>query len=135
MTETPGSGDLDAAPSMTLRGRLLRDVHLDCLPMAHFDHLAARYAPDDSLAARQALLMSAVRSLLDNGLVVVGGIVGGSDERVEPWDLSSDDAMDRIHDWYVVHHDDNKWVFGIWFAVTDLGSRTAEALEAGESHR
>lgn len=72
--------------------------------------------------------MGAVRSLIDERLMVVGRIVGASDERVEPWDMSLDDAMARIYDEYVVHHDDQNWVFGIWFALTDSGERAAEAL-------
>ena len=54
--------------------------------------------------------------MIDEGLMVVGGIAGGSDERVDPWDMSLADAMAQIHDWYVVHHDDQGWVFGIWSA-------------------
>jgi hypothetical protein len=57
-----------------------------------------------SLSARQHLLESTVRSLIADGLMVVGDIVGGSDERVEPWDMSLDDAMARLHDEYVVHY-------------------------------
>ena len=72
--------------------------------------------------------MGTVRSLIVDGLMVVGHIVGGSDERVEPWNTSLDDAMARIHDDYVVHHDDRDWVFGIWFALTERGERAAEAL-------
>ena len=82
----------------------------------------------DSLTAQQKLLMSTVRTLIDDGLMVVGHIVGGSDESVEPWDMSLDDAMARIYDEYVVHHDDRNWVFRTWFALTDSGERAAEAL-------
>jgi hypothetical protein len=69
-----------------------------------------------------------VRSLIDDGLMVVGNIVGASDERVEPWDMLLDDAMARIHDEYVVHHDDQNWVFRTWFALTARGQQAAEAL-------
>ncbi|WP_164478393.1 hypothetical protein [Mycolicibacterium stellerae] len=119
--------------SERLRDQLLRDVHSDpCLPLAHFDHVAARHAPADSQSTRQQLLLSAVRSLIEHGLIVVGGIVGGSDERVEPWNMSLDVAMARIHDEYVVHHDDQNWVFGIWFAPTVRGEQAAEALKEAD---
>ena len=87
----------------------------------------------DSLPARQALLTSVIRSMIDEGLMVVGGIVGGSDERVDPWDMPLADAMAQIHDWHVVHHDDQGWVFGIWFALTEQGERVADALERKKS--
>ena len=65
--------------------------------------------------------------------MVVGQIGGGTDERVEPWDMSLDDAMARIYDEYVVHHDDRDWVFRIWFALTDTGEQAAQVLEARTS--
>jgi hypothetical protein len=112
-----------------LRDQLLRDAFGDCLPLAHVDHLVARLGGADSLSGRQDLLESTVRSLIEDGLIVVGDIVGGSDERVEPWELSLDDAMARLHDEYVVHHGDQNWVFRTWFALTDSGERAAEALK------
>ena len=77
--------------------------------------------------------MDTVRSLIDDGLMVIGNIDGGSDERVEPWDLSLDDAMARICDEYVVHHEDRNWIWRTWFALTDRGERAAEALGTGIS--
>ena len=65
--------------------------------------------------------------------MVVGRIGGDIVEQVDPWNLSPDDAMARIHDEYVVHHDDRGWVFGIWFALTEQGERVAEALERKKS--
>ena len=117
----------------TLREQLLRDSSEgECLSLAHVDHVARRMAPD-SLSARQELLKGTVRSLIDDGLMVVGSIVGGSDERVEPWDMSLDDAMARIDDEYVVHHDDRNWVWRTWFALTESGEQAAAALEANKS--
>ena len=65
--------------------------------------------------------------------MVVGEIVGASDERVEPWNMSLDDAMAQIRDDYIVRHEDGSWVFGIWFALTERGERAAQALEAKKS--
>ena len=61
--------------------------------------------------------------------MVLGDIVGASDERVEPWDLSLDDAMAQTRDDYIVHHEDGSWVFGIWLALTERGERAAQALQ------
>lgn len=77
--------------------------------------------------------MDTVRSLIEDGLMVIGNIEGESDERVEPWDMSLDHAMARIHDEYVVHHDGRNWVWRTWFALTERGERVAEALGTGIS--
>jgi hypothetical protein len=99
MSETHSfGGNNDAEASVTrLRDQLLYDAVGDCLPLAHVDSVAGRVAAD-SVSARQDLLMRTVRRLIDDGLMVVGNIVGASDERVEPWDMSLDDAMARIYD-------------------------------------
>ena len=85
------------------------------------------------MSARQELSIAAVRSLIEDGLMVVGEIVGASDERVEPWNMSLDDEMAQIRDDYIVHHEDGSWVFGIWFALTDSGKKAADALGTGVS--
>jgi hypothetical protein len=131
MTETHGSGDRhEKTPApVKLREQLLRDALGDCVPLAHVDHIAAQNAAADSLSARQDLVISAVRSLIEDGLMVMGAIVGGSDERVEPWPMTLDDAMARLREKYVLHYDDQNWVFGVWFALTDSGEQAARALE------
>lgn len=130
MTQTPDSDrhSEDAVLRIRLREQLLLDGESHCLPMSHVNSVIARALPGGPTPARHALILSVVRSLLDDGLVVVGDIVGASDERVEPWDLSIDEAMARIIDSYVVHHDENEWVFTIWLALTDTGQRVAEQL-------
>jgi hypothetical protein len=130
MNETQSFGsNNDAEASVTrLRDQLLYDAVGDCLPLAHVDSVAGRMAAD-SVSTRQDLLMRTVRGLIDDGLMVVGNIVGASDESVEPWNMSLDDAMARIYDEYVVNHDDQNWVFRTWFALTERGQAVAEALE------
>jgi hypothetical protein len=39
-------------------------------------------------------------------LAVVGEIVGGSDATVDPWELSTEDAITRLRQIYVAHYDD-----------------------------
>jgi hypothetical protein len=130
MTQTHDRGDGHGDPLVRARVRdqLLRDALGDCLPLAHVDHVVSQHG-GDALSARQDLLESTVRSLIEDGLMIVGDIVGGSDERVEPWDMSLDDAMARLHDEYVVHYRDQNWVFRAWFALTDVGEHAAEALK------
>ncbi|RDH80166.1 hypothetical protein DVS77_04075 [Mycolicibacterium moriokaense] len=113
-----------------LHEQLLRDALGDCLPLAHI-HSVVSSAVDGTLSEHQDVLLRTVRLLIDDGLMVVGRIGGETVERVEPWDMSLDDAMARIHDEYVVHHDDQNWVFRTWFALTDKGKRAAEAETKG----
>lgn len=128
MTDEHGaSGDDGAGAMAQLREHFLRDLRGDCLPMAHFDYVAQRLA-SDSISDRQALVLTTVRSLLLDKLVVIGRIAGGSDERVDAWDLTQEDVVALFHDKYIVHHDDQNWVFGIWFELTERGERAAEAL-------
>jgi len=79
---------------------------------------------------RHRFLLAELREqLLREGLIVVGHIAGGSDERVEPWNLSLDDTINRIYDDYVVHHDDRNWVFRAWFQLTESGEQRVDVAE------
>jgi hypothetical protein len=111
-----------------LREQLLWDAVNDCLPMAHVNSVAARACPDEPKSTRHEVILSVIRSLLEDDLMVVGDIVGASDERVEPWRVSVEEAMATIRDKYVVRHDDEDWVFAIWFALTDSGQQAAGEL-------
>jgi hypothetical protein len=117
-----------ASATAKVREQLLRDGLEGCLPLAHFHSVVSHAAVLPS--ARRELLFRTVRSLIEDELMVVGRIGGDIVEQVDPWELSPDDAIARIHDEYVVHHDDRDWVFGIWFALTDSGEQAAQALEA-----
>ncbi|MDO3634691.1 hypothetical protein [Mycolicibacterium arseniciresistens] len=110
-----------------MRDQLLKDAVGECLPLSHVDGVIAGISPDEPLAAQQEIVLRSIRTLLDGGLMVVGHIVGGADERVEPWPLTTEDALARIHDRYVVHHEDQAWSFDTWFALTESGQRTAIA--------
>ncbi len=134
MTRGPGADDSDSVDLVAahLREELLLDAMEGCLPLAHFDSVVG-HVEKESLSARQGLLLRTVRSLLEDGLMVVGRIGGETVERVDPWDMSLDDAMSQIHDEYVAHHDDKDWVFGIWFALTERGEKAAATLDGKKS--
>jgi hypothetical protein len=110
-----------------MRDQLLKDAVGERLPLSHVDGVVAGICPDEPLAAQQEIVLRSIRTLLDGGLMVVGQIDGGSDERVEPWPLTTEDALARIHDDYVIHHEDQAWSFSTWFALTESGQRTAIA--------
>jgi len=83
----------------------------------------------EPLSTRQSRVIDAVASLLKEGLAVVGEIVGGSDATVDPWKLSTEEALVRLRELYVAHYDDeDRWSVAIWFALTPSGERVAEEL-------
>lgn len=115
-----------------LRRRLLFDAVGNCLPMAHVTSVMRREQLAETVAAQQELVLCTIRSLLDDGLMKIGDILGASDERVVSWDLSIDAAMDRLRDLFVGHYDEPElWDLAIWLQLTPEGERLAESLPHG----
>lgn len=113
-----------------LRNELLLDGLAMCVPMAQVMSVMRREQLADTVAAQQNLVLRTIRSLLDEGLMKIGDILGASDERVVPWDLSIDAAMDRVHDLFVGHYDQpTLWDLTIWLQLTPEGERLAESLK------
>ncbi len=115
-----------------LRNELLLDGLAMCVPMAQVTSVTKRHHLADTVAAEQTLVLRTIRSLLDEGLMKIGDILGASDERVVPWDLSIDAAMDRLYDLFVGHYDEpTLWDLSIWLQLTPHGERLAESLKTG----
>jgi hypothetical protein len=75
--------------------------------------------------------LTTIRSLLTDGLLVVGDVVGGTDAEVVPWSNSVDVTMEILRERYVDQYEDSvKWEWTTWFALTESGRRAAEAAEA-----
>jgi hypothetical protein len=101
----------------------------ECLSLSHIDSYVSYNYATESLDSRQSRILAAIESLLTDGLLWVGDIVGGSDERVDPWELSTEHALARLRGLYVAHYDDwGKWGWVAWFALTPNGERAAEEL-------
>lgn len=113
-----------------LRNELLLDGLAMCVPMAQVTSVTKRHRLAPTGAAEQNLVLRTIRSLLDDGLMKIGDILGASDERVVPWDLSIDAAMDRVYDLFVGHYDEPAlWDLTIWLQLTPKGERLAESLK------
>jgi hypothetical protein len=55
------------------------------------------------------------------------GDLPGTDDQAADWGLSIEEAMQRVHDRYVVHHDDPvAREFTVWLGLTDKGKTLAE---------
>lgn len=119
----------------SLRDQLLHDMSDgECLSLSHIDSFVTYNYSTEPLSARQARVLTTIGSLLTDGLVVVGEIVGGSDERVEPWKLSTQESQARLHELYVALYDDwDKWGWTTWFALTPEGERAAEPFKGNTS--
>jgi hypothetical protein len=139
VTEPPDENQPEshrAKPSHgSLRDELLHDLSGgECLPLGHIDSVAAYDHKIEPLAARQSRVIAAIESLLADGLLVVGDIVGASDEYVDPWQLSTEEALARLRELYVTHYDNEVgWSWTTWFALTPEGERVAEPMKGDTS--
>ena len=126
--ETCPESDPGQPAHRSLRDQLLGDLLGDSLSLSHIDSVVAYDYPTEPLSARQSRVITAIGSLLTDGLLVVGD-PGFSDEPVEPWKLSTEDALALLHERYVTHYDDfAKWGWSIWFELTASGERVAAEM-------
>jgi hypothetical protein len=126
----PPGNDEGAPAKNALRGQLLGDLLGECLSLSHIDSVVAHLYSDNTDNTRQGRLLATIGALLTDGLIVVGDIVGGSDERVEPWNVPLEEVMERLHERYVVHHDSwEVWGWTTWFALTESGQQAARAQQ------
>lgn len=120
----PGPGE------QSFRDELLRDMAGgEYLSLSDIDSRVQYDHQTEPLASRQSRVISAVASLLTEGLAVVGEIVGGTGATVDPWKLSTKDALTRLREIYVGQYDDwDTWGWVIWFALTPEGERVARQM-------
>ena len=106
----------------------------ECLSLSHIDSYVSYNYSTESLDSRQSRILAAIESLLTDGLLVVGDIVGGSDEHVDPWKLANKEALARLRQLYVGQYDDwGKWGWVAWFALTPEGDRVAEEMSTKDN--
>ncbi|BAX91674.1 hypothetical protein [Mycobacterium shigaense] len=66
----------------------------------------------------------------------IGDILGASDERVVPRDLTVDAAVERVRDLFVDHYNEpDLWHFTIWLQLTLAGQRRARTLKEESADR
>ncbi len=117
------------------RDELLRDMSGgESLSLSDIDSKIQYDYRTEPLSERQARVMTAVVSLLTEGQAVIGEIVGGTGATVDPWKLSTEEALVRLRELYVAHYDDeDRWGWVVWFALTPEGERGAEAWKGDTS--
>jgi hypothetical protein len=109
-----------------LRGDILAMGRDDFVSMADVLGQISRGQLADSVAERQSLVLGAVRSLLDDGLVEIGDIPGRGDPGFKPWPGTVNELMTRFTDRFVGHYDDRiEWEYVIWFNLTPKGEQVS----------
>lgn len=93
----------------------------DQVPLAEVESVITGEHLAQTVAAQQELALSAIRSLVDAGLMEFDG-----------WDdLPLDAAMSRVYDLFVNHYDDpGMWAFSVWLKLTEAGAQYARELKS-----
>lgn len=121
----------------TTREQIRTEILLDIaaggeLPITQVDYYVKRQYPSASVADVQNETLATIRSLADDGLIVLGAM-SGEGGRWEPWDGPLDNSIRKIAVLYVTHYDDPPaWVFSAWMKLTDKGERVVHTLAGGD---
>ncbi len=101
----------------------------ECLSLSDIDSIIQYDYRNEPLSSRQSRVMTTLSSLLTEGSAVVGEIIGGTDAYVDPWKLSTEDALARVRGLYVTNYDNEPgWGWTIWFGLTPEGKRVASEI-------
>lgn len=112
-----------------LRDCILRSGHRDFVSMADVQSCICGGLLADLSIQRQQLVVDTVRSLIEDGLVVVGDIPGRNDPGFKPWPGTLEDVMTRFVDTFVRCYDDPlQWQYVIWLDLTATGQQVSNAL-------
>ena len=99
------------------------------LPISQVDYYVKQQYPSASVSQVQNETLATIRSLADDGLIVLGAM-SGEGGRWEAWDGPLEKSIQKISDVYITQYDDPPaWVFSAWIKLTDKGERVARALE------
>jgi Bacterial self-protective colicin-like immunity len=113
----------------SLRDDILASGHDDFVSMADvqaciFDGLLADLSP-----AQKQLVVDAVRSLLEDGLMELGDIPGRDDPGFKPWPGTVDEVITRFVDRFVGQHNDPlAWQYSIWLNLTAKGRQASDGI-------
>ncbi|WP_236055996.1 hypothetical protein [Mycobacterium sp. SM1] len=114
-----------------IRRELLLDGTADCVDLSMVDSSVTRQHPSASLAEIQNETLAVIRSLVSDGLFVLGAM-SGEGGRWEPWDEPLEESMRKIAEVYLNHYDDpSAWIWYAWMKLTDEGRKAAQALQEG----
>ena len=110
-----------------LRYELLTIGLSDWVSMAEVMTAIQCYGLAESIADKQHLVTSVIRSLLDDGLMSIGGLPDAG--QIPSWGLSIDESMARLREAFIDNYDDRRsWDYSIWLGLTEAGRHVAQQL-------
>lgn len=103
-----------------LCAKLLNTLDGDVLPMAHLDSLVAHSNIADTAADRRSLATDLIATLLKQGRLLVGDVVGGDPAYIQPWTGTHADIINSVRDRYVRDYaNTHGWDLSIWLSLND----------------
>lgn len=115
---------------MSARDEVLLWGLVDWVELDRIHRFVASEAPNEPIAVIQTRTLELIRSLASEGLFQVGDL-DTEDRRFKAWDVTLDEAIERIRDAYIVNfEDETKWPWFCWLALTETGQQVAEAIES-----
>lgn len=112
-----------------VRRALLVEGAADEVDLGMVDFYVTRWNPSASLPEIQNETLAVIRSLVSDGLFVLGAM-SGEGRRWEPWDEPLDESMRKIAEVYLNRYDDpSAWIWYAWMKLTEEGQKAAQALQ------
>lgn len=120
-------------PLDTLRNDILACGHDDFVSMADVQACIYDGLLKDMPTEHRQLVVDAVRSLLEDGLVEVGNIPGRNDPGFDTWPGTNDEVMARFVDCFIGSHDNPyEWRYKIWLNLTAKGQQISSNIVGSE---
>lgn len=111
----------------TLRDDILAGGHDDWVSMAEVRGCISRGRLADSAPDRQQLMLQTIRSLLQDGLVVVGDIPGPGDPGFLVWPGTLDEVMASLTERIIRRYaDPEAWEYSTWLNLTPAGRKASD---------
>jgi hypothetical protein len=118
-----------------LRAEILTSGLYDWVPLAEIDSIIIDNHLAKDLPAQQDLALKTIRSLAEDGLMEIGDLPSEG-RRLEVWDVSLDEALERIRSRFVGQYDEMPaWGYSTWLGLTEAGERAARELEGKAADR
>jgi hypothetical protein len=113
--------------------RVRKDLLLGALegpvPLTAVDSCVTQQNRAASVSEVQNATLETIRSVVGEGLVVLGDL-SGETGRLVAWSEPLEESMEKISDLYVVNYDDaGAWIWSVWLELTEKGEQIARGLQ------